>query len=438
MKSSYDVIVIGGGPSGTAAAVGAAQSGADTLLVERAGYLGGMATDAKIPAFCPFTDGQKLLVGGVGLKTLRDMQAEMWRSPFYDRKPGRRFEYDWVPIDTEVLKRVLDRLLTQSGCDLALHTTLVSAETRGRRLCTVTLLTPSGLRTVTGKVFVDCTGSAALAMAAGHPCECGDEQGRVQAATLCFQVANFDTQRFLLYAEEEGEDGNLHKACAKAREEGNFPVGETQVAGIALTTPGTATLNFGHVFDFDPFSVEGITAAECSARQALPELMRFLHRYVPGAEQSVLVGSGPSIGVRESRRIVADYTLTRRDYNARADFPDCIGHYAYPIDVHASTRATGHLTGHADYETSRYQPGEHYGIPYRSLVARELDNLLAGGRTIGSDRAMQGSTRVMPACFLTGQAAGTAAALCAQQESDTHHLNPAAVREILRAQGAIV
>lgn len=438
MKQQYDVIVAGGGPAGVAAAVSAARRGADTLLIEKAGYLGGMATDGHIPAFCTFTDGKALQVGGVGLEILRAMSARMWRSPFYDEKPGRDFKYDWVPIDAEVLKQVLDELVQASGCELALHTTLAEVRREERRVAALRLATPAGIREVRAAQYIDCTGGALLAHGAGAQCLCGDEEGRVQAATLCFQIANFDTGRFLAYADREKENGNLRKASARAIADGHFPEGETQVAGIALTTPGTATLNFGHVFDFDPFTPEGLTRAELSARRMLPELMSFLRKYVPGAEQAVLIGSGPCIGIRESRRVVADYMLTRADYDRRADFADAIGYYSYPVDLHAARRTEGAMTGHGDYETSRYAPGERYGIPYRSLIVRDLDNLLAAGRIIGTDRAAQASVRVMPACFLTGQAAGTAAALCAMQKTDLRKLNPETLRSGLKDAGALL
>lgn len=442
MKQHYDIIVAGGGPSGVAAAVSASRCGADTLLVEQAGYLGGMATNAGIPAFCTFTDGQKLQVGGVGLEVLEAMKAQMWRSPFYDEKPGRDFNYDWVPIDVEALKRVLDDVVQSSGCGLALHTTISEVRHSGRTVTAVRLATPSGIREVSAGQYIDCTGNALLVHGAGAECLCGDEQGRVQAATLCFQVANFDTERFLAYARAEGEggpeNGNLSKASARAIADGNFPAGETHVGGIALTTPGTATLNFGHVFDFDPFTTEGMTRAELEGRKALPELLAFLRRYVPGAEQAQLIGSGPSIGVREGRRIVADYMLTRADYDARADFDDAIGYYSYPVDLHAAVRSEGAMSGHGDYETSRYAPGERYGIPYRSLLPRDLDNVLAAGRTIGADRAVQASVRVMPACFLTGQAAGTAAALCVREGRGLRELSAAALRQALKSGGALL
>ena len=439
MKQRYDVIVAGGGPAGAAAAVSAARCGADVLLVEQAGYLGGMATNARIPAFCVFTNGKDLLVGGVGLEILEAMKAGMWRSPFYDENPGRDFEYDWVPIDAEVLKRVLDRLVLDSGCSLALHTTLAGVRREGRQVTGLRLATPAGIEEVSAERYIDCTGSAMLVHSAGISCPSGDEQGRVQAATLCFQVANFDTERFLAYAGAEGaENGNLSRASARAIADGRFPAGETQVAGIALTTPGTATLNFGHVFDFDPFTAEGMTRAEVEGRKKLPELLAFLRDYVPGAENVQLIGSGPAIGVRESRRVTADYMLTRADYDRRADFPDAVGYYSYPIDLHAASQAEGAMSGHGDYETSRYAPGEKYAIPYRSLIVRDLDNVLAAGRIIGADRAMLASARVMPACFLTGQAAGTAAALSVRQKTDLRKLNIDGLREALKAAGTLL
>lgn len=437
MKQHYEVIVAGGGAAGVSAAISAARSGADTLLIERGGFLGGTATNCSIPAFGPFTNGQTTLVRGVGLEILQKMQKNMWRTSFYDYKPDRDFEVDWVPIDTECLKAALDEMVLQSGCTLALHATVAGVTKNGSTLTGLRLITPAGEEHVSAAFFIDATGNAVLAQSAGAACQCGDEKGNVQAGTLCFQIANFDTERFLAYAAKENEDGNLHKAWERARMAGALPAGEKKVAGIALTTPGTATLNFGHVFGMDPFTADGMTCAETEARKLLPTLMAFLRRFVPGAENAFLIGSGPEIGVRESRRVETDYMLTREDYDSRADFTDAIGYYSYPIDQHPS-----HTQSRSEdedlYVTTRYKTGERYAIPYRSLLVRNMDNLLVAGRIIGTDRAVQASVRMMPPCFITGQAAGTAAALCVKNSLSLRALSPQILQECLRKDGAFL
>lgn len=432
----YDVIVAGGGPAGVAAAIAAARNGAHTLLVEKDGYLGGAATGAGVPAFCPFTDGHKPIIRGIGLEILTAYKrAHPWRSPFFDHRPDRIEGTDWLPIEPEALKRVLDEMVAESGCDVLLHTALTGCSREGARLTQAQVFGPSGAQQVQAAVWIDCTGDAQLSAMAGCETQMGDAQGRVQAGTLCFRIANFDTEQFMAYAREQGEDGNLSQACARARADGRFPAGEVKASGIALTGPGMASLNFGHVYGLDPTDGDSMTQAEMEARRRLPEFMDFLRAYVPGAQSAVLAGSGPSIGVRESRRVMGQYVLTREDYKRRADFEDAIAYYCYPIDCHASS-AGGMEEAIARYKTERYAPGERYGIPYRCLVPRGMDNLLTAGRIISCDRAMQASVRVMPACFATGQAAGTAAAMAAKSGVLTGSVGVQALRERLRKQGA--
>lgn len=430
----YDVIVAGGGPAGVAAAIASARNGAETLLIEKDGYLGGMATGAAIPAFCTFTDGKEIIIQGIGLEILEKLKKESWRSPFYDRKPDRIEGLDWLPIDSEALKRVLDKMVVESGCQVLLHTSLIECCRTGKAVTELLIHNKSGIQSVSADVYIDCTGDADVAAMAGCKMAYGDADGNMQGGTLCFKVANFDTERFLAYAKAEGENGNLSKAVARAKEQGDFPEGEVKVAGIALPAPGMASLNFGHVFGWNPLNGESMTRAEMISRGKLPELMRFLHKYVPGAENAVLAYSGPNIGVRESRRLKGKYCLTVDDYKRRADFPDAIAYYAYPIDVHASNPKDSERMEEL-YQNMKYQPGESYGIPYRCLLSEETENLLVAGRTISCERIMQASIRVMPVCFAMGQAAGTAAALAVQKEISVQMIDVAELKSMLKKQG---
>ncbi|MCB7317863.1 FAD-dependent oxidoreductase [Lacrimispora sp. 210928-DFI.3.58] len=434
-EKKYDVIVAGGGPAGVAAAIASARNGARTLLVERDGYLGGMATGASIPAFCTYTDGVETIIRGIGLEILEELKQHSWKSPFYDRKPGRLEEYDWLPIDSESLKLILDRLVTASGCDILFHTVLIDCNVENHKVKELLVHNKSGLQYLSASCVVDCTGDADLSAMAGCEMEYGDENDQVQGGTLCFKVANFDTDRFLEYAEKTGENGNLMKAVERAKENGDFPAGEVKVAGISLPARGMASFNFGHVFDWNPINGESITKAEIESRQKLPMLMNFIRSYVPGAEQAVLALSGPNIGVRESRRLRGRYILTGEDYMRRADFEDSIAYYSYPIDIHASNGADAEAA-ETGYQKNRYAPGESYGIPFRCLLPQTIDNLLVAGRTVSCDRMMQASLRVMPACFAMGQAAGTAAAMAAEQGICMSELDTDALRMRLFRQGA--
>ena len=414
---AYDVIVAGGGPSGVAAAVAAARNGCKTLLIEREAYLGGMATLAGVPAFGPYTDGNVDLIGGIGREILEELKKECYFSPFYDRKPDRIEGIDWFPIDPEILKRVLDRLVRESGCEVLFYTSVAECENTDGTITAVTVFHRGSRERLTAKYFIDCTGDGELAALSGAKWQYGDGEGRVQAGTLCFRVAGVDMDRFMEYAEREGENGNLSVASAKARKDGRFPGPEMHVGGIAFQADGVAGLNFGHAYDLQPLDAWAMSRAEMEARAKLPELVAFLQEYVPGMEHCVLIGSGPYLGVRESRRICGLYTLTAEDYKNRADFPDAIAYYSYPVDMHAAVPEEGKERDEV-YRNSKYNVGECYGIPYRCLIPEGFDNLAVAGRIISADRAMMASVRIMSACFATGQAAGTAAALCVKKQAN--------------------
>ena len=431
--TDYDVIVAGGGPSGVAAALAARRNGSRTLLIEANGYLGGTVTHGSLPAFCPFGNTDKPLIRGIGLEILEALKKETDLVSYYQDPPEKPL-YNWYPVDTEALKRVLDEKITADECDLLLHTQIIGCEKTERKITGVVCHAPSGSFSVSAKVYIDCTGDAVLASAAGCETQIGDENGDVQSGTLCFKIANFDTGRFIRYARETGEGGNLFNACGRAIADHAFPEGETKVAGISFPAPGVAALNFGHLYGIDPLDAASLTKAEMEGRRKLKELLAFLRRYVPGAENAVLVSSGPAVGIRESRRVTGRYVLTREDYARRADFEDAIAYYCYPIDVHAP-RMSDSREWNDVYYRQRYQPGESYGIPYRCLTPVDTDNLLTAGKIISCDRAMLGSVRVVPCCFATGQAAGTAASMAAEKGIPASQVDTEYLRRTLKQQG---
>ena len=436
-RKSYDVIVAGGGPSGTTAAVAAARNGCKTLLVERGGCLGGMATQALVPAFGPFTNAEVDLIGGIGREILEKLKKDGYQSPFYDRKPDRIEGIDWYQIDSEVLKRVLDEIVLESQCDILFHTDVIEVEKKNRAVQAVCIFYKGKREWIDTKYLIDCTGNADLAEMAGVESDYGDEKGNVQAGTLCFRVAGIDVPKFMDYVGRVNEDGNLSKACAQAVKNGDFPEGEVKVGGMALQADGIAGLNFGHSYDFSPLDSWGLSQSEIKARKRLPEFIHFLKKYVPGMENCVLVSSGSGIGIRESRRIHGRYTLTGEDYFKRADFEDAVAYYSYPIDLHPATPEEG-AEMERNYQKWRYGNGECYGIPYRCLIPDSLDNLAAAGRIISADRIMMASVRLMPLCFATGQAAGTACALAVKAGIGLDKVDVGGLRNTLKLQGQYI
>ncbi|WP_069999351.1 FAD-dependent oxidoreductase [Cellulosilyticum sp. I15G10I2] len=435
-NESYEVVIAGGGPAGVAAAVSAARNNAKVLLIERYGFLGGMLTNASVPVFCPFSDGEKPVIQGVGLEILEGLKKEAWKNPFKEEDNGIQ-GLDWVNTDPEVLKRVLDDIVLESGAEMLFHTNVVGTETENGEVKTILLHSKEGLKKIQAKIFIDCTGDADLVALSDGAFEYGDADGLVQAVTLCFRLAGIDGEKFIAYQKESKETGNLDLAVRCARENGEFPFNEKSVATFVLQSWHMAGVNFGHVYEVNPLKTEDLTRAEIESRKLIPELLKFIKKYVPGAEHAELASTGPFIGVRESRRIIGEYKLTKEDYMNRQLFEDNIARYAYPIDIHASIPSDDALDrSHNQFKNMKYKAGESYGIPYRALLPKELKNIIVAGRTIAADRAMQGSLRVTPACFAMGQAAGTAAAICSQKEILPKEIDILLLQNTLRKQGA--
>lgn len=394
--------------------------------------------------------------------------------------------YDWVPIDAEGLKTIYEQRVLAAGAQILFLTHFVdtvaddprdgatqrrsdnlpplrggagggsrdAAETPlsqvhpggGRGLVALSLdgavlHNKSGLQRVAARVVIDCTGDADVAAAAGCAYEKGDpETGELQPCTLCFILAGVDNSQLQpwLWA-DNAKNLLLRPSIAAAKAAGDLNIVE-EAANVAYQSAHTIGLNFSHVFDVDGTNAAQLSRAMSEGRQLIRHLTDFVRKYLPGCADAYLVHSGVQIGVRETRRIVGDYTLTLDDYLARRSFADEIARNAYYIDIHLSKREWERNLGRpVDWESKihQYAPGESHGIPYRCLVPRTTRNLLVAGRCISTDRAVQGSIRTMPNCLAMGEAAGCAAAMAAQQhDGDVRAVNVAALRAKLREHGA--
>lgn len=448
IQQAVDVLVVGGGPAGSAAAIAAAREGASTLLVEQHGFLGGMGTAALVPAWCPFTDRQKCIVRGVGFEILEEMKAGM---PHI--KPD---QYDWVPIDAERLKVVYERRVVEAGAQILYLTHFVDAAPdgvslddrgaaraagEGRRLGGAIIHNKSGLQRIGARVSIDCTGDADVAAAAGCTFEKGDpESGEMQPCTMCFILAGVDNSVLQPWLWADNARNLLLKpSIAAAKAAGDLNIVE-EAANVAFQSDSTIGFNFSHVFDVDATDAQRLSDAMIEGRTLIRHLTDFVRKYLPGCTNAYLVHSGVQIGVRETRRIMGDYVLTLDDYIARRSFDDEIARNAYYIDIHLSKREWERNLGREiDWESKihQYKPGESHGIPYRCLIPRATHNLLVAGRSISTDRAVQGSTRVMPNCLAMGEAAGCAAAIAALRHGgDVRAVDVHGLRARLRTHGA--
>lgn len=405
VTAELDVLVVGGGPAGIASALAAARNGAKTLIIEQRGFLGGAGTVSLVPAFCPYTDHEKPVIRGIGLELLEKMKASCPED--YRKQYGTLL--DWVPIDAEVLKRVYDDTILESGVQALFHTVVaeVIMNAAGNRVDGVVVANKSGLSVIKCSYIIDATGDADLAARAGVPFQKGGQRGELQPGTMCYLLTRVDRSRFLQYLKESGDNHQIHNAVVKAQANGDLPEGRKEVSGFAWVADDLVGVNFGHIFGVDGTSAESLTAAAIKGRQLVQTQVAFLRKYVPGFEQAHVVSTGEQIGIRETRRIEGDYVLQSEDFIGMREFPDDIARNAYFIDVHmATSKETVHI--------HRLPAGRSHGVPYRCILPKGIDNLWVPGRAASSDRAVQGSLRVMPNCFAMGQAAGTAAALAVQ------------------------
>lgn len=422
LKEKYraDVFVAGGGPAGVAAAVAAARQGKSVFLAESQGSFGGVAAAGLVPAFAPFDDGVNVLAAGIGYELRKNVSRDVPLNSY------------WTPIKVEELKRAYDALMEQSGVTYSFFTTVCDVVTNasGDRIEGVVLAAKSGLFAVKASIYVDCTGDGDLCAYGGAAFEKGDENGQVMPSTLCSLWANVD------FSKREGADD---RRLDDAIRDGVFTNADRHLPGMFRVDVknGIGGGNIGHTFGTDPTDEVSLTKAMTWGRKSLLEYDRYYREYLTGYENMTLVYTGGVLGVRESRRILCDYTLNVDDFVRRAVFEDEIGRYCYPVDIHVMTTDKSEYDRFKkEYEKDfRYKKGESYGIPYRSLIPASLTNVLTAGRCIGTDRRMQASVRVMPGCFITGQAAGTAAALAAES-GETRAVDVNELQRRLKALGA--
>ncbi|NLO74403.1 MAG: FAD-dependent oxidoreductase [candidate division WS1 bacterium] len=437
LDDSWEVIVVGGGPAGSAAATAAAREGAKTLLIEANGALGGMGTLGLVPFFCGYADGEKFVARGLAERVRLEMIAGM---P-HEIDPEPDWLQFWPSIDPERLKRVYDEMVTEAGVTVLFHTTLASVETTEAGVEALIVANKTGLSALRGQVYVDCTGDGDLAVWAGAEFEKGDGEGNLQPATHCFLLTNVDD--YVYEHASRSPEVQAREPIRKALKSGRYPLIVDLHACRRQIGPGTHGFNTGHVYEVDATDPMSVTRALMHGRQQAEQYRAALAEFYPGCENAFLAATGAVLGVRETRRILGDYMLTMQDYLARQSFPDEICRNAYNIDVHGT--APDPAAADKDHETfmreirervREYAPGESFGVPYRCLTPRGLRNVLVAGRCISTDRPVNGSVRIMACCLTTGEAAGLAAALAARDSGDVHDIDTEDLRRRLRGYDA--
>ena len=422
----YDVVVLGGGPAGIAAATAAARQGQRTLLIERHGFLGGMGTAAGVTNFCGLhanVHGEhKRVVAGVATELLDRIEAlGGLNAPHVVL--GRILAQAY---DTAAYKMAADDLLLSSGVEILFHALAVGVVMDSTsRIQALMIETKSGRRAVLGKMFIDCSGDGDLAAWAGVPFEVGDNAGNMLYPSSMFRINGVDPKRV---DHEWSAMGKLMEAEATRR---GRPFPRKSPIIRPQKNPIEWRANVTQLAREDGKAISGIDAQDLSngeiiGRRQIADIFNFL-KTVPGFEQSYLVDIAPQLGIRETRRVIGAYVLTEQDVLGCADFDDTIGVNGWPLEVHAS--------GDIHFEFAPKGSRGFNQLPYRMLLAEGIDNLFIAGRCASMTHLAQSAARVTGACFVMGQTAGTAAAIANVAGINTAAVDVSRLQQQLRNDG---
>jgi hypothetical protein len=428
LYGEFEVVVAGGGPAGLAAAVCAARHGARTLLVERYGFLGGMGTAGGVTNFAGLY-GKR---GGATVQLVRGAVDELLEriqrlGGLNEPQDGLQGRIRVRSYDIPAYKCAADQWIAASGAQLLFHASVVGVQRDGERIDALLVETKSGRRAIRAPWFIDATGDADVAHHAGVPYELGDGHGDALYPSTMFRVGGVDAERALGAIGSFGAIDALMRAAADRyqfpregaivrpqRNRSEWRVNVTQVANAQ----GRAV---------DATDAQQLSAGEVEGRRQVVEYLRFLRAEVPGFESAELIDIGTQLGVRETRRVHGAYRLSGADVLNGARFDDSIGLNAWPIERHAPGRVEWAFPHDADNTFNQ--------LPWRMLLPRGVGNLLVTGRCASMEHEGQSAARASGACFVMGQAAGTAAALMLRRRLKATEL-AAPLQQALRHDGA--
>jgi hypothetical protein len=431
-----EVLVVGGGPSGLAAAVGAARAGAQVTLVDRYGCLGGVITQVGVESLAWYRHEGTTDVEGIGIEFEQRARA------LGGTQPESQSESE--ALDPELFKVVADAMVEEAGVEPVLHCLAVEPIVDAGLVRGVITESKSGRQAILAQRVVDATGDADIAYRAGAPCRKTPVE-EMMGVNVVFSCSGVDKRRFLDYVEEKaptytdwgrawetettGKEDDLFSPYLQepfdlARREGLIPESLNGIGGTwgRLTDTGEATyLNMVVMKGYDCTDVRDLTRAEIEGRRQAMLAIEALRRYAPGFENARLRSFGMTLGTRDSRKIDGRYALTEQDVRGEARFEDSIGIFPEFIDGY----------GLLVLPTT----GRYFQVPYGILVPRDVDNLLVAGRCVAGDRVSHAATRSQMCCTVTGQAAGVAAAQSVKDVVSTGEVDVGRVQAALEGQG---
>ncbi|MDR4987207.1 MAG: FAD-dependent oxidoreductase [Bacteroidales bacterium] len=409
MKSQkkYDIVITGAGIAGISAAVKAGNMGCSVLLVEHYPFAGGMSSAGMVSPFMKSVTGGKDLVKGVYKQLEQSMRSNggMIDNGFYA----------WA------FRAAANELLFNSKVDIAYNADVIAAERKNGKLLSLKLASPAGVSEVFAEQFIDTSGDAQLLVLGDFPWIKGDEKtGKLQALTLFFRMGGIDVRETAEYSKKHPEDflgwmdfkfdfsriisiAGYTGLIDKAKKEGRFPDDVEYVFFTSLPESGEGAFNTTNILGIDPSSSDALTLAEKEGHRQVAQIVDFLNKDVPGFENAFLIDTAVQVGVRETRRAVAQYMMTGDDVLKAAKFPDAIARGCYGVDIHGQKGEKNRM--------DELEEGIWYDIPKRSLRVRDAENLMVAGRCIGATREGHAALRIQPTASATGEACGAIAAL---------------------------
>jgi len=449
--AEHDVVVMGGGVSGSVAAISAARAGARVLLIEEQGFLGGSLTSMGVGPMMSFHNpaGEQVVRGipDEVIERLKSRGASLGHIP-----DTTTYCSTVTPFDSEELKIELETMLTEAGGQVLYHTQLAAAEVANDAISRLVVCNKAGLSSFGARVFIDATGDGDLAARAGAPFIKGRAaDSGAQPMTMNLKLANVDTAAIRRYVMENPDDFLWHpwgpeealkrlkvaprlslagflRGWKAARERGEVDVPRDQVLFFETPVPGVVIVNTSRVAGLDGTDPFQLSRAESLGRRQCVQIFNFLRRHAVGFQHAVRMDTAAKIGVRETRHILARYTLTADDITEARPFQDTIALGGYPIDVHAVTKAST--------DTVHLRPDTVYHIPLRSLLPESPRNLVVVGRCISATHEAAAAFRVTPIAMAIGQGGGVAAAEAVRLGVDPAEVPFPRIRERLLAQGA--
>ncbi|MBQ9502247.1 MAG: FAD-dependent oxidoreductase [Lentisphaeria bacterium] len=415
VTGDFDVVIAGGGLSGMAAAYNAAKRGLSVCVLEYYSKLGGVPASGLLGIVSGFRLDNEICVDGPFLRELVS-RAEKYQAV-------RSFKGWSYRFDCELLPLILMEMADDYGVEIRLLSPVADSVSDGGRISSAVVASRRGLEAVTGKLFIDDTGDGLLAVSAGAGFEYGrPEDGKVQSSSLTFRVGGIDPGKI--------PSGMPEATKIWRSEQHNVPTDHTVITYL----PGSgreASVNMTHILNCDPLTDEGIDRIRKEGLKQALEIVDFFRSRLPGFSNCRLLESAMQPGIRESRRIIGDYTLTADDVIHGRDFPDQIARGCWGIDIHMPDKV--HSTSHLPH----FNIPRSYGIPYRCITPQKLENCFVIGKAVSATHEACASCRINATCIALGEAAGTAAPR-AIDCGDIHEVDTELLRKKLQEQGNIV